>query len=565
MKAILPAVCLALLTGSLACPAQTGDTPQTSPPPGVETAPASDPGTAPAVAPLPATPAPAPADPPTAVPDAPPVPAPTPAPATDTLVVRAAEAENVTDPMPAVEGGGDDVNPLIFIDDVPLTDAIRSLARQSEINFMFDPQITSSNQPNISIRFENVTAQEALMAVLDNHNLSLVRQPRSKIARICIKDPKAEEPLVTKIIQLKYSDPTNLVEVIKPTLSPRSRVLADARTRQLIVNTTEKEVDGMMTLIDKLDARTKQVLIEARIFETLKNPHTIKGINWEGTFGAQKISMGNNSAYTSGLEPKPPTGSDPGYGGALSGLLPGVPRVLANATGGPFFNPAYAFINADGVSAVVSFLNNQTDTELLATPRAVTLDNQTANLSVTRAYPVFQITPGSANSPAGATITYTNLGTILKVTPRIAADNNISLTVIPEVSNIDGKDEQTINGELNVANIYSFRRIETQVMIPSGYTLVMGGLIDDRSSKVYSKVPILGDIPILGFAFRHSEKGREKKNMMVFVTPTIVHENDFQVAETSSEFLRTQLTEREDVEPNAWDSAKPHDWTKPVE
>jgi len=70
-------------------------------------------------------------------------------------------------------------------------------------------------------------------------------------------------------------------------------------------------------------------------------------------------------------------------------------------------------------------------------------------LSVTRAFPIFQVTPGSANSPAGATVTYTNLGAILNVTPRIAADNNISLRVIPEVSNIDGVDSQTLNGAEN--------------------------------------------------------------------------------------------------------------------
>src|SRR5213592_3429293 len=87
------------------------------------------------------------------------------------------------------------------------------------------------------------------------------------------------------------------------------------------------------------------------------------------------------------------------------------------------------------------------------TARGVTLDNQTASLAVTKAVPIFQITPGSANSPAGATITYTNLGVILHVTPRIAADNNISLKVIPEVSNIDSKDEQTLNGLANTANI----------------------------------------------------------------------------------------------------------------
>src|SRR5688572_3546597 len=77
---------------------------------------------------------------------------------------------------PAQPGAPDEVVPLIVIDEVPLTDAIRNLARQSNLNFQFDPKITSSNQPNVSIRFENVTAQEALLAVLENHNLALVKE-----------------------------------------------------------------------------------------------------------------------------------------------------------------------------------------------------------------------------------------------------------------------------------------------------------------------------------------------------------------------------------------------------
>src|SRR5262245_28186340 len=137
--------------------------------------------------------------------------------------------------------GGDEIVPLIVIDDVPLTDAIRNLARQSSLNFQFDPRVGVSNQPNISIRFENVSAQEALSAVLDNYNLKLDRDPRSKIARVTIKDPASEEPLVSKVIQLRYADPTNLVQVLRTTLPKRSTVVADGRTSQLILTTTEKE------------------------------------------------------------------------------------------------------------------------------------------------------------------------------------------------------------------------------------------------------------------------------------------------------------------------------------
>jgi len=245
--------------------------------------------------------------------------------------------------------------PLIVIDDVPLTDAIRNLARQSNLNFQFDPRVTTSNQPNVSIRFENVSAHEALQAVLDNYSLSLIKEPKSKIARITIKDPKAEDPLVAKIVQLKYSEPSNLVSIVKTTLSPRSSVIADPRTSQLIINTTEKELDGVLNLINTLDAPTKQVLIEAKLIETSKNPSTIKGIDWSGTLAAQNISFGNN-LQSSPVEKKDSDNKP------LSTLWP---KVLLDTAKG--FNPATAFLDADGVNAVLSFLNKDTDTEVVAT------------------------------------------------------------------------------------------------------------------------------------------------------------------------------------------------------
>jgi type II secretory pathway component GspD/PulD (secretin) len=444
----------------------------------------------------------------------------------------------------------DEIVPLIVIDDVPLTDAVRNLARQSGLNFQFDPRIGATNQPSVSIRFENVSAQEALLAVLENYNLKLDKDPKAKIARITIKDPKAEEPLISKIVQLRYSDPTNMVHVLKATLPPRSSIVADARTSQIIVTTTEKEMDNALTLIEKLDTATRQVLIEAKLFETAKNPSTVKGIDWSGTLEAQRFTLGNNT-----LSP-PSSISD-------NKLVPNAaPRILLDTAKG--FNPATAFLDADGLSAVLSFLNKDNDTEVVATPRAVTLDNQVATLSVTRAFPIFQVTPGSANSPAGATVTYTNLGAILYVTPRIAADNNIALRVAPEVSNIDGVDRQTLNSQVNTANIYAIRRIETSVMIPSGNTLVMGGLVNNTKNKSYIKVPVLGDLPGIGLAFRKESKSQNKQNLLIFITPTIVENGDYQPNATGRDFLSSRSYESPDEPWSSWDSGKPHDWTKPV-
>lgn len=538
----------------------------------------NDPAVAPAT---PAAPADAPATPADATPaqpaETPAAPADAPTPKVESTVIPASSLTNSTAAQLEIArtNAALEIVPLIVIDDVPLLDAVKNLARQAGLNYLPDPKLaTVTNQPNVTMRLTDVTAQDALLAVLETYGLQIVHDPRIKVARITVKDPLQEDPLVSRIIQLKYIQPTNIVEILKKSLSQRSQVMGDPRTSQLIVVTTEKELPAVEELVERLDTPTRQVLIEAQIWETARNPRSVKGIDWQGTFAAQNVSWGNarldpsSSSVITERPGEPVTVPTPGGGSTTVNrrsstretytYIPGNGITLDTMKG---FHPATAFLNADGLNAVVSFFNSDTETEVVAMPRAVTLDHQAAILSVTRAFPIFQITPGSANSPAGAQILYTNLGTILNVTPHITANSNIALHVMPEVSDISAVDRQIVNGFENSANIYSIRRMETHVMIPSGNTLVLGGLISDRTANAQNKVPILGDAPGLGYFFRKSDKRRDKGNLVVFITPTIVGDSDFQPHDT--DFLQTRMANRPEPKETFWDSAKPYDWTKP--
>lgn len=518
----------------------------------------------------------APAAAPVAAPAAQDTPAQTPPAASPKVEAAPAKADPAAD---AAKPTGNEKVPLIVIDDVPLLDAVKNLARQAGLNYLPDPKLLSvTNQPNVTLRLEDVTAQDALTAVLDTYNLQIINDPRIKVSRITVKDPKAADPQFTKIYQLKNIQPTNIVDIIKKGFTDaRSSVMGDPRTSQLIVLATEKELLTVEDTIGKLDTPTRQVLIEAQLWETARNPKTVKGIDWAGTFAAQNISYGNakldktKSSVTTTTPGDPITIPTPGGGSTTItpksqttenfSYIPGNGITLDTVKG---FHPATAFLNADGLSAVVSFFNTDNDTEIVATPRAVTLDHQQAQLSVTRAFPIFKITPGSANSPAGSEITYTNLGTILNVTPHITANSNIALQVIPEVSDVAGQDRQIINGFENVANIYAIRRMETHVLIPSGNTLVLGGLISDRTKNANNKVPLLGDIPYLGrYLFSKESKERDKANLIVFITPTVIGDENFQSAPGSIDFLKTKKVDRPDTKESWFDSGKPYDWTRP--
>jgi type II secretory pathway component GspD/PulD (secretin) len=375
---------------------------------------------------------------------------------------------------------------------------------------------------------------------------------------------------------------------VESTLSDkRSRVVPDVRTSQLVVVATDPEQTAIDTLVSKLDKPTRQVLIEAKLIELSSNPTTSKGIDWSSTLSAQNFSFGNGvlNAVTPSTSltaiPGTTTGGGPGGGGAQQ---PTTTSGYSTTTalnsepqnslfpGGLSFNtlsgltPNIGFLSADGVKAVLSFLNESAEAQVVSTPRVVTLDNETATIEVTRAFPVINVTASTPNTSGGSTITYSNIGTILQVTPRITANDYIWLKVIPDVSSFFEAESVTIGGATYTADIFDQRHLETQVLIPTAHTLVMGGLLQDNPNSQYSKVPFLGDIPVLGLAFRHEQKSLVKDNLLIFITPTIVKDEDFKA--TTSDFLTSEpRTMKDPMDPHTmYDSAEPRgDWSNPLE
>jgi type II secretory pathway component GspD/PulD (secretin) len=488
--------------------------------------------------------------------------------------------------------------PLIEFQDVPLTVAVENLARQAGINYMLDPKIGYGQpdangqikaEPQLSIRWENVTAEQALLALLNNYGLQLIEDPRTKIGRISIKDPAAPLPLETRVIQLKYASTSNMVQAVQASLTDRrSHVYPDSRTSQLIVVATAGEQDNAEQLVTQLDKPTRQVLIETKLVEIASTPATRKGINWAGTLAAQNISFGNGvlqpgplsqsvTTLATGAPQNLQTPSQTGSGTAVTpSTPPGTATTLttyptSSATpGGIALNtltgltPAMGFLNADGVQAVLSFLNSSYNAQIVSTPRVVTLDNEPATISVTRQFPVINVQAAVTGVAAGGSqISYSNIGTSLQVTPRITANDYIWLKVIPDVSSFFATVSKVVAGVTYQADEFDSRHIETQVMIPDANTLVMGGLVQDNPTAQWYQVPLLGDIPGLGWAFKSENVEMDKENLIIFITPTIVKDDDFQP--TTTDFLASRPRQmKEPMNPNStWDRPEPN-WMNPT-
>ncbi len=167
-----------------------------------------------------------------------------------------------------------------FNSDTTLPQAVQTLARSAGINIQFDPVLINATKPDgtpmpapvvNAVRWENITPKQALNALLDNYNWRLVQDVNTGISRVTRKDTNSE-PMITTVVQLSYASPTNIAHAVTNTLSKTSRIIPDLRTSQIIVLTQEKELEGLIALIKKLDRPTKQVLIEAKIMETVRNP-----------------------------------------------------------------------------------------------------------------------------------------------------------------------------------------------------------------------------------------------------------------------------------------------------
>jgi len=487
--------------------------------------------------------------------------------------------------------------PLIQFQDVPITTAIENLARQAGINYLLDPKIGYGQpdangqvkpEPTLSIRWENITAEQALKALLNNYGLQLTEDRQTHIGRITVKDPTAPLPLSTRVIQLKYASTSNMVDSVQSSLTDkRSKVLPDSRTSQLIIVATDNEQESLAALIDELDKPTRQVLIETKLVQISSNPTTTKGVDWSGTLAAQHVSFGNgfmSGNTTANLPGTSSTGATTPSGGyTTGGTTPSssVQTVLNIVQGGggmswntvSGFTPGIGFLNASGASAVLSFLNATYDAQITSTPRVVTLDNQMATISVVRTYPIINMAGGTANNSGSSSITYSNVGTIMEVTPRISANDYIWMKVKPTVSDHYADVIITVSGGGSGNTSYpvpefDVRTIDSQVMIPNGDTLVMGGLVSDNPTESYTKVPVLGDIPGLGWAFRSESKANTKDNLIIFLTPTIIKDVDFQpVSSVAADFLKSKPpVTKTGINPNTiWDGSEPRtDWSNPA-
>ncbi|ARR45807.1 type II secretion system secretin GspD [Vibrio campbellii] len=347
-----------------------------------------------------------------------------------------------------------------------------------------------------------------------------------------------------RVVYLKYAKAEDLVDVLKgvsdnlqaekqagqkgASSAQRGEVVIAAHeaTNSLVLTAPPDIMMALQDVIAQLDIRRAQVLIEALIVEMSEGDGINLGVQWGNLETGAVIQYGNTGAQIGnvmvGLEEAKDQTRTEYYTNSDGERTPydvtesGDYSTLAAALGG--VNGAAMSIMMGDWTALITAVSSDSNSNILSSPSITVMDNGEASFIVGEEVPVITgSTAGSNNDNPFQTVDRKEVGIKLKVVPQINEGDSVQLNIEQEVSNVLGA-----NGAVDVR--FAKRQLNTSVMIQDGQMLVLGGLVDERALESESKVPLLGDIPVIGQLFKSTSTQTEKRNLMVFIKPTIIRD-----------------------------------------
>ena len=453
------------------------------------------------------------------------------------------------------------------VKDMEITDVIRMIADQSSLNI-----ITSKNVKGlVTINFQDIPVEKALDAILKINNCGYIKEgeiiqvytlpelnQKEQFAQLYTKvfrlkfvkavdlkqtltslksgrgrmeiEPKTNTIVITdsedglaavekailemdkkqetKVYKLSYAKPLelqkNLQSIIPPT---EGDFLADERTNSLVVTASPLLLEKMDALILNWDKQIPQVLIEAKILEITLDKSKLIGVDWQ----YQNPDRDRHTIT---------------YGAKGLPLPPSVTTVDAFKIG---------VLSTDDYEVAIRALEGSTGTNLISSPRIVTLDNTEAKILIGSSEPYEIFHYDAEGHVTGKEVKFVEVGIKLTVTPKISQDGFITMNIRPEVSS--PRPGTVTTGALAIDTTEA----NAVMTVKDGNTLVMGGLIKDEKQEIIYKIPILGDIPLIKYAFRNKYNKTVKKEIIIFITPKIVSPG---VSEESNEQGREETANK---------------------
>ena len=402
--------------------------------------------------------------------------------------------------------------------DVPVRQVLQIIAQVNNFNLV----TTDTVNGNVTISLSGVPWDQALDMILRvrgldkrlEGNILLIAPTEELMAREtqALQSKKQVSdlaPLHTVNISVNYAKAASLASILKSSeggiLSDRGAVTVDERTNTLLIRDTLLSIDQARKMIDALDIPVKQVLIESRMVTVLDNVDEQLGVRW---------------GFSDRQDDNGVSGSLEGADTIASGVVPSIDDRLnvnlpvSGAAGTIGFQIA-SLIDGTILDLELSALESENKGEIIASPRITVANQQEAYIEQGTEIPYVQATSSGATS-----VEFKKAVLSLKVTPHITPDNRIILDLVV-TQDTRGETVSTSTGE---AVAIDTQEIKTQVLVENGETIVLGGIFQQTSSDGVTKVPVFGDLPLVGALFRNTSVLQEKRELLIFVTPKIVME-----------------------------------------
>jgi type IV pilus assembly protein PilQ len=414
-------------------------------------------------------------------------------------------------------------------DNTDVRDVLKLLASKAKINIIYGSDVSGT----LTLHLSDVPFNEAFRTVLSMMGLS-TDQVGDNILRVitpaALTAQRTSGSAITKVIPLNYAKAAMVKTTIDNVRTAEGRTgasSADPNTNSIIVT---ESLEGMLAtenLINQLDQRPRQVLIEAKLIEVSLNNQLDYGIQWNyaniqnGPVGGQGTNTVGTAVGPTGVPlagqlltgsggttfPGLSTAGGVGAAGAGTGVSLAADKIFGALTLGRITNNYL-------VNATISAAASEGKAKVLSDPKIATLNNQPANINVTTQIPYVTSNVASTGVQTQS-VSYVTTGIQLTVTPSINADGRILLVINPNVS------QPSVSAAANTqtgAPAVDTRNAQTSVLVRDGETIVIGGLISDSLQDTIAKIPILGDIPILGWLFKKKTKTRVRNELLIFVT-----------------------------------------------
>jgi type IV pilus assembly protein PilQ len=404
--------------------------------------------------------------------------------------------------------------------ETPIEDVLRMLAKQADVDIVKSPAVIG----NVTATLTDIPLAEALDNILAVHGYGYIAT--ENMIRIL---PRAEiynapEKMVNRVYRITYADVKELEKALKKFMTSRGSLSAMPGTSNIIVTDTETTVEAIDKFIEEVDRVTQQVLVEVRIYDVTDTDDFNFDIKWNAGRITENLSgepitetTGNGIPYTDELA-----------GGAAA---TGTPLQTTSKRADPF--AAGSFDKTNGGSVRLGFFNNSVNLDvfltalekkqyatLLANPSIMVLDNETATFEIVEEIPYKEESSTSGGGQMTST-RFKDVGVKLVVTPHITRDNMLRLHLIPEFGVSEAQQRNKVTNEPIVPTVNT-RKLDTIALLRNGATVVLGGLRKQEVSKILSKVPLLGDIPLLGGLFRSESENTITTEVLVFITPRII-------------------------------------------